>query len=185
MIGRGMITLALGLVGSVVSVAVDATPRTVENLDVERYMGRWYAIASIPTTFERRCASGTTADYQLLENGTIEVTNRCYDATGKLDTAVGHAWVPDAREPTKLRVSFVKFLGLWLFAGSYWIIDLADDYSYAVVGHPSYRYGWILSRTPTLPAETLLRIVERLEVQGYDFKDFRMIDQSIYADSAD
>jgi len=175
-----MAILTLGLVGGAISLVVGAAPRVVEGLDVERYMGRWYAVASIPTTFERQCLAGTTAEYRLLDNGKIEVTNTCYDAQGEADVAVGRAWVPNRDEPTKLKVSFVRFLGFWLFPGAYWIIDLAEDYSYAVVGHPSYRYGWILSRTPTLEPETLLGVGERREAQGYDFKDFRMIDQSMH-----
>jgi apolipoprotein D and lipocalin family protein len=170
--------MALGVVGGLV--AANAAPVVVESLDVERYMGKWYAIASIPTSFERQCVQGTTAEYRLLESGQIEVTNTCYDAEAKVDVAVGRAWIPNIDEPTKLKVSFVRFLGFWLFPGAYWVIDLDPDYAYAVVGHPSYRYGWILSRTPTLSPETLLAIVARLEAQGYDFKDFRMIDQSIH-----
>lgn len=175
----GAVLLAIA-VGGVMSMALWASPQVVESLDVERYMGRWFAIASIPTTFERQCIQGTTAEYRLLENGRIEVTNTCYDADGEKDVAVGRAWIPKADEPTKLKVSFVRFLGFWLFPGAYWVIDLDPEYQFAVVGHPSYRYGWILSRTPTLPSETLLGIVERLEAQGYDFKTFRMIDQSIH-----
>jgi apolipoprotein D and lipocalin family protein len=176
-----VLALMLGLVGGVSSWGADRAPEVVEKLDVERYMGLWYAIASIPTSFERKCVRGTTAEYTLLENGRIRVVNVCYDAAGEPDRAVGRAWIPDPGTPTKLKVSFVRFLGLWLFPGDYWIIDLDADYRYAVVGHPSRRYGWILSRTPTLDAETLSGIVERLEAQGYDFADFRMIDQSIHA----
>jgi apolipoprotein D and lipocalin family protein len=174
--------LTIGLVVGALSVAAGAAPQVVGGLDVEQYMGLWYAIASIPTTFERQCVEGTTAEYVLLENGKIEVTNTCYDADGNPDLAVGRAWTPNAEEPTKLKVSFVRFLGFWLFPGAYWIIDLDSEYRYAVVGHPSYRYGWILSRTPALPQETMAGIVERLEAQGYDFGDFRMIDQSRHLD---
>lgn len=170
--------LTLGLVGGVLSLAVGAAPQVVGEIEVEQYMGLWYAIASIPTTFELQCVQGTTAEYVLLENGRIEVTNTCYDAEGNIDRAVGRAWIPNRKEPTKLKVSFVRFLGFWLFPGAYWIIDLDPDYRYAVVGHPSYRYGWVLSRTPALPQETLDGIIERLEAQGYDFGSFRMIDQS-------
>jgi len=179
-----LLACTIGLIGGGFIMA-SASPTVVEDLDIERYMGRWYAIASIPTTFERQCIQGTTADYRLLEDGRVEVTNTCYDADGVPDVAVGRAWIPDSDEPTKLKVSFVRFLGLWFFAGAYWVIDLAEDYSYAVVGHPTYRYGWILSRTPTLPAETVLGITERLEAQGYDFKAFRMIDQSIHESEAE
>ena len=165
------------------AVAASIPVQPVTTVDVNRYMGLWYNIASIPTTFERRCVQGTTAEYTLLDNGKIQVVNTCYDAKGNADVARGRAWVPDPKEPAKLKVSFVRFLGIWWFGAPYWIIDLADDYSYAVVGHPTRRYGWILSRTPTLPEDVLAGIIRRLEAQGYDFADFRMIDQSIHCPS--
>jgi len=177
-----ILVLTLVWIGGGLSLTSHASPEVVGNLDVEQYMGRWYAIASIPTSFERQCVQGTTAEYTLQEDGRIEVLNTCYDAEGNADVAVGRAWIPDNREPTKLKVSFVRFLGFWFFPGAYWIIDLDSDYQYAVVGHPTYRYGWILSRTPTLDAETFGGIVDRLEAQGYDFESFRMIDQSINED---
>jgi len=162
------------------AVAADAPVRVVESVDAASYMGLWYSIASIPTSFERQCIQGTTAEYTLLENGTIQVVNTCYDAEGNPDVARGHAWIPSSAESSKLKVSFVRFLGMWWFGAPYWVIDLPPDYSYAVVGHPSRKYGWILSRTPTLPDEVFAGIVDRLEAQGYRFEDFRMMDQSIH-----
>ncbi len=155
-------------------------PAVVEAVDVGRYMGLWYAVASIPTTFERACTQGTTAEYHLLANGQIGVKNSCYRTDGSLQSVVGRAWIPDPSEPAKLKVSFVQLFGRWFFPGDYWILDLAPDYRYAVVGHPLRRYGWILSRTPTLPEETLDGIFERLEANGYNPADFRRIDQSIH-----
>jgi apolipoprotein D and lipocalin family protein len=166
---------AVGFMGTMVN-----RPSVVSSVDVERYMGLWYAVASIPTTFERACAQGTTAEYHLLANGQIEVTNTCYRQDGSMFSAVGRAWVPNASEPTKLKVSFVRFLGRWFFPGDYWILDLDPDYLYAVVGHPQRKYGWILSRSATLPEETLEGIFERLEAKGYDRNDFQRIDQSIH-----
>ena len=161
------------------AMAADAPLRVVDSVDAARYMGLWYSIASIPTSFERQCVQGTTAEYTLLEDGKIQVVNTCYDAEGNPDVARGQAWVPKPSESSKLKVSFVRFLGIWWFGAPYWIIDLAPDYSFAVVGHPSRKYGWILSRTPTLPDDVLSGIVERLESQGYRFDDFRRMDQSI------
>ena len=155
-------------------------PTVVELLDVERYVGLWYSIASIPTTFERACTQGTTAEYRLLEDGRIEVTNTCLRSDGSVFSAVGRAWVPDPSEPAKLKVSFVRLFNRWLFPGDYWVLDLASDYGYAVVGHPQRKFGWILSRSPELPQDTLEGIFERLEGQGYDRDNFRRIDQSIH-----
>ena len=160
-----------------------AAPTVVENVDLERYMGTWYAVASVPTTFERDCARGTTATYELLENGKVQVTNTCYREDGSEFQAVGRAWIPNANEPSKLKVSFVSLFGWWLFPGDYWIMELEPDYQFVVVGHPKRQYGWILSRTPTLPEVTLQGIFERLEDAGYSRAQFRRIDQSIPAGS--
>ncbi|HPD06285.1 MAG TPA: lipocalin family protein [Candidatus Bipolaricaulis sp.] len=186
--GQGNVSfwiVAALVVGVVLTGILGAKPplRVVEELDLPRYLGTWYAVASIPTTFERDCAQGTTATYTLLPNGQVEVVNACFSSDGQRIEARGRAWVPDPQVPAKLKVSFVNFLGLRFFPADYWVIDLAPDYSYAVVGHPSRSYGWILSRTPTptLPADTLAGIRERLEVQGYTWSQFRMIPPGIHA----
>lgn len=168
--------------GLVVAGIVGSKPplRVVDELDVSRYLGTWYAVASIPTTFERACVQGTTATYALLPNGRIDVLNVCYAADGRRIEARGQAWVPNPREPGELKVSFVNLLGLRFFPADYWVIDLAADYSYAVVGHPSRDFGWVLSRTPTLPADVLAGIRERLEDQGYDWSRFRPVDQTMH-----
>jgi len=171
-----MIILACLSVGAM---AATEPLQVVESVDAESYMGLWYSIASIPTKFERQCVQGTTAEYTLLENGRIQVANTCYDEEGKVDVARGQAWIPDSSESSKLKVSFVRFLGIWWFGAPYWVIDLAPDYAYVVVGEPSRKYGWILSRTPTLPDDVFAGILSRLESQGYDFEDFRMMDQTI------
>ncbi len=148
------------------------------DVDLVRYMGLWYAVASIPTTFEARCAQGTTAYYALLPNGQVEVTNTCYDTAGAPSRVVGRAWVPDPRDPSKLKVSFVRLLGISFFPADYWIVDLAANYSYAVVGHPDGTFGWILSRTPTLSDDVLAGIYERLGARGYRRDQFVAIDQT-------
>jgi apolipoprotein D and lipocalin family protein len=114
-------------VGLVVTGILGAKPplQVVNELDVSRYLGTWYSVASIPTTFERACAQGTTATYTLLPNGQIEVLNVCFSGDGRRIEARGRAWVPDARQPGKLKVSFVNFLGLRFFPADYWVIDLA------------------------------------------------------------
>jgi len=174
----GLVVLFLGL-GMIVGMASEPL-QAVDTVDITQYVGRWYAIASIPTSFERQCVQGTTAEYTLLENGQVEVLNTCYDADGNRDVAIGRAWIPDVESSSKLRVSFVQFLGIWWFSAPYWVIDLAPDYSYAVVGHPSRKYGWILSRTPMLSSPVMDSIVKRIEALGYDFDDFRKTDQSMH-----
>ncbi len=137
---------------------------TVPHVDLERYTGTWYEIARFPQRFQRGCTA-TTATYSLRDDGKIAVENRCRKGTpeGELDRSEGVARVVDAESNAKLEVSF--FGPFW---GDYWIIDLGDDYEYAVVGHPSRDYLWILSRTPTLDPDVYRGILRRLEQQGYD-----------------
>lgn len=150
----------------------------VEHVDLSRYLGKWYEIASIPVWFQRECAGGTTANYTLVKEGTVGVLNECCTAEGTKKQAKGQAWVVDKKTNAKLKVSFVSILGFWLFAGDYWVIDLGPNYEYAVIGHPSRSIGWILSRTPTLAEEVLKGISTRLEEKGYDFSKFKMTDQT-------
>lgn len=138
--------------------------QTVKSVDLNRYTGTWYEIASFPQRFQKGC-SNTTATYRLREDGEIDVVNRCTkaDEDGKIDTANGRARVVDPKDPTKLEVSF--FRPFW---GDYWIIDLGDNYNYAVVGHPSRDYLWILSREPKMDPELYATIVRRLKDNGYE-----------------
>lgn len=137
---------------------------TVSHVDVSRYLGTWFEIGSFPQRFQEGC-TGTTATYSLRTDGDIDVLNRCH--LGALDgaekSALGRARVVDRQTNAKLRVAF--FRPFW---GDYWIIDLADDYSYAVVGHPDRDYLWILSRRPTLPDKVRAGIIGRLMAQGYE-----------------
>jgi apolipoprotein D and lipocalin family protein len=145
---------------------------TVERVDLEKYAGKWYEYSRIPNSFQDDCMNNTTADYHLREDGRIDVTNRCIDADGDTIEAKGLAQVVDTETQSKLEVSFVRLLGINLFWGDYWIIGLADDYRYAVIGVPSRKYGWILSREPQLSEEDLGTIRSILKIQGYDPADF-------------
>jgi apolipoprotein D and lipocalin family protein len=149
--------------------AADPQPPTVvESVEIGRYLGLWHEIARIPNRFQRSCAGGTTAQYSLRADGRIDVVNRCRTREGGVIAAHGIAKIADRQTRAKLKVSFVNLLGIRLFWGDYWIIGLDDEYRWAVVGHPQRKYGWILSRTPQLPPETLEEIFSLLERQGYD-----------------
>ena len=150
----------------------------VEEVDLVRYLGKWYEIAHIPVWFQKGCTGGTTAEYTPLKDSFVNVTNRCCDEEGNVKEAKGRAWVVDKNQPGKLKVSFFSIFGLWLFGGKYWIIDLDENYQYSVIGHPNREIGWILSRTPTLPDEILKGIAERLKDKGYDFSKFKMTNQT-------
>lgn len=143
--------------------------KTVNSVNIERYAGRWYEIAKYPNKFQKSCVGNTTADYRLKSNGRIEVTNRCLKKDGKINRAVGEAKIVDKGTNAKLKVrfapGFLSFLGfVW---GDYWIIELADDYSYSVVAEPGRDYFWILSRKPEMDEKTYQAILTRAEAMGF------------------
>ena len=133
-------------------------------MDLQRYLGTWYEIAAFPQRFQRGCTA-TTATYALRGDGDIDVVNRCRkDALdGPEKEARGRARIVDRASNAKLEVSF--FRPFW---GDYWIIELADDYAYAVVGHPSRDYLWILARTRAMPPDLYASILEKIAAHGYD-----------------
>ena len=137
----------------------------VEPVDVDRYLGRWYEIASFPQYFQRGCVA-TRADYTRREDGRIRVENVCRDGSldGEVRRAEGVAWVEeDDPSNAKLRVQF-----FWPFSGHYWIIDLDPGYRWAAIGHPERKYLWILSRTPVLDEDVYREILARVRAKGYD-----------------
>jgi apolipoprotein D and lipocalin family protein len=138
--------------------------QTVPSVDLERYMGKWYEIAAFPQRFQKGCHK-TTAEYILTDKGYVTVINRCNkdSLNGPESSITGKAFVDKNSGNAKLKVQF-----FWPFRGKYWIIDLADDYSYAVVGHPNRKYLWILSRTRAMDENQYQEIVERIRTMGFD-----------------
>ncbi|WP_345984678.1 lipocalin family protein [Sulfurimonas sp. HSL-1656] len=135
---------------------------TVEHVDLERYGGLWHEIARYENRFEEGCV-GATARYRL-QDGHVRVVNSCYDDAGRLkDQAKGKAHVVEGSGNAKLRVTF-----FWPFYGDYWIIMLADDYRYAVIGDPERKYLWILARGTVLSDEDRGIILSKLPALGYD-----------------
>lgn len=138
--------------------------KTVEHVEVARYMGTWYEIAKYPQRFERGLV-GVTAVYALLPDGRVQVLNGGYkgDFNGRYRSAKGKAWVVDKSSNAKLKVSF-----FWPFAANYWILELGKEYEYAVVGDPSRRYLWILSRTAQMDGAVYNDLLQRIKDKGFD-----------------
>ena len=136
---------------------------TVPSVDLKRYVGTWYEIARYPNRFQKNCAGDTTAEYTLLADGDIQVVNSCRQADGTMKVARGKAKIVDRTSNARLKVTF-----FWPFYGKYWIIGLAADYSYAIVGEPARKYLWILSRTPRMSAESYAEALQKIRESGYD-----------------
>ena len=137
---------------------------TVEYVDVEQYMGKWYEIASYPTFFNTNCTA-TTAEYTLQNDGSVKVINECRigSPTGRLNRIEGTARVVDETTNAELKVMFSFFA-----QGDYWIIALDDEYQWAVVGDPGRTTLFVLSRTPTMDDNTYEEILTLIRGSCYD-----------------
>ena len=144
---------------------------TVKELDLNRYLGTWYEIARFDHRFERGLV-GATATYSMRDDGKIKVVNqgRKNVLDGKLSIAEGKAKLTD--EPGKLKVSF-----FWIFYADYFILELDNDYQWALIGSSSAKYLWILSRTPKLDDNVKNMILQKAEERGYDITKLIWVEQ--------
>jgi apolipoprotein D and lipocalin family protein len=163
--GYLLVALYIGI-GGCASVPKNSSPelKVVPYVDLDRYLGRWYEIALYPNWFEEGCFR-STAFYEKLKDGKIKVTNQCrmYGPNGNLNEAVGIANIGDGKTNSKLRVQF-----FWPFKGDYWIIDLDEDYQYAIVSEPDRQYLWILSRSPIMDDQKLDMLKAKILSKGFD-----------------
>ena len=168
---RHAVTLGLACLFSLNSEAKGGSSEvpTVPHVDLQKYLGKWYEVASIPQWFQKQCVANTTAEYSAADDNLIKVINSCDTESGERDSAEGRARVEDTSSNSKLKVTFVKIIDwVFLFGGNYWIVDLKPDYSYALIGDPSREYAWILSRTPNLPLSEMLKAEQKFRSLGYD-----------------
>ena len=156
---------------SISSEAAHSTLATVSEVDLKRYMGTWYEIARLPNSFQKKCSGNVSASYASIDSDTIEVTNRCKKVSGGCAESKGRARKAVSNGPnSKLKVTFAPSWLSWLgfVWGNYWILELAPDYSYSVVGEPTFKYLWVLSRTKTMDKIVLEGILERAKQKGFD-----------------
>ena len=141
----------------------------VDALDLERYQGTWYEIAKLPNRFQDQCVADTRAEYTLLDDGAVDVVNRCRLRSGEIEAITGRARRPDPDRPAALEVRFAPaWLGwLPLVWGDYQVMSLDPAYSSVLVGEPSREFLWILARTPTLDAARTEALMAEAERQGF------------------
>ena len=158
--------------------AKDAPPlEAVASVDVERYMGLWYEIARYPTSFQKDC-EGTTAEYSLREDGRVDVVNTCRFGTkdGEPRSAEAVARVMAGSNGARIAVNFAP-IPLPAGRGNYWIIHLDEGYQHAVIGEPSGRFLWFLSRTPTVTPEVRAELDAAASAAGYDLSMLKETEQ--------
>jgi len=157
--------------------ALDATAqqgrsplKAIAQLDVQRYLGRWFEIAKFPNRFQRQCASDTSADYSLLPHGHIRVLNQCRNSAGHWEHAIGVAQQVEGPQTAKLKVRFApEWLSFLPFVwGDYWVVDLDDKYELVAVSEPRREFLWVLSRTPVVPEASYAALMGRLTAMGLE-----------------
>lgn len=147
--------------------------QVVAPVDLKRYAGLWHEQARLPNRFQKQCTGPVTAEYTPLEDGSVEVRNRCILADGSFDESIGSARVvPVAGQPGAGRLE-VRFAPEWLgwlpvVWGDYWILKLDRDYQVALVGTPNRKYLWVLSRAPRLDADLLQAELDYARTLGFD-----------------
>lgn len=152
-----------------------AVPEPAKPVDLNRYLGRWYELGRFENRFERGC-EGVTADYEARPDGLIDVINTCHSRSPEEPRRVsrGRAKIVPRSGNAKLKVSF---FGPFFF-GKYWVLDHADDYGWSIVGEPSGRFLWILSRDPVPPETDYQDLLRRTRALGYDSNRVRRTLQS-------
>jgi len=171
--GRMVLAAACLLAVPAVSTA-QATGRgpalaVVPQVDWSRYAGRWFEVARLPNSFQRKCVADVTAQYTALPSGAIQVVNQCRRDDRRLDEATGEARQVSGEE-SKLQVRFAPKWISWLPAvwGDYWVIGLDEGYQTALVGTPDREFLWLLSRTPQRPTAEIDAWLQQAAALGFD-----------------
>lgn len=164
LVGLGMATMAY---------AQNDSLKTVDKVELDRYLGVWYEVARKPLYFQNKCDRDVTATYTLNENGNIDVDNKCYDKDGKVTQSLGEAYVQNAPFNTKLKVSFLPSVIRWLPVGrgDYWVLKIDEQYQTVLVGEPRRKYMWVLSRNPHPSEAVVNEYLEYAKSVGYDLND--------------
>lgn len=149
---------------------------SVDQVDLVRYMGRWYEIASFQPWFQRGC-NCTTADYGLMRGGVVAITNACRKGspTGELDSAIGTAKVVQGSRGSRLKVTFQ-----WPFEGDYWVVGLDPEYEWVLVGHPYKKQLWLLSRQPVMEDALFKSLKAKAAKLGYDVSRLKKTNQACW-----
>lgn len=150
-----------------------------QNVDLTRYQGRWFEIASMPSRFQPTTGTNSRATYALKEDQTVDVLNETW-LDGKRSYINGTAWKVDPASPdAKLKVRFVvpPFFPIFPVTGDYWVMKLDENYQWALVGQPSRKFLWVLSRTPELSEDVYKELLDHATNEGYDVSRLQKTEQ--------
>lgn len=174
-----LLSLVLGGFVTLGQMASASDVKAVTDFDSQRYLGQWYEIARLPNFFQEKCVGDIAAQYHREGKG-IAVVNRCRVADGKMDVATGFATLENS-SGSELKVSFLPRYLRWVpfTKGDYWVLRIDPDYQISLVGDPDRKYLWLLSRTPTLPAEVIKDYLNSAKVMGYQLDNIIYTQNSV------
>lgn len=167
------LVLCLGILFSITAFAKQPALPTASDVDVARYIGKWYTIASLPQFFTRSCV-GQTAEYGILNEQSISVHNVCYKENGKTKDIKGKGTIVDAPNNARLEVRFDSFwTNLFRVKGEYVIIKLSEGYDSVMVGSTDRKSLWIMSRTPSIDPDALLDYKKTADDLGFSVEQLQ------------
>lgn len=173
-----ILALSAACVGKAGPVGNTSVPQPAKAVSLDAYLGKWYEYARYEAPFQKGC-EGVTAEYSLRDDGKIKVVNSCYQDSldGKFRQSTGKAKIVTDSENAKLKVSFFG-----PFYGDYWVLDHGPEgadglYGWSIVGEPSGRYLWMLTREPRPDAALGAMLQDRVKELGYDWSLVRMTKQ--------
>jgi apolipoprotein D and lipocalin family protein len=136
-----------------------------KKIDLNRYQGKWYEIAAIPTKFEKGCTN-VTSEYSLQKDGSLRIVNECrVIESGNLKKTYSKALLKDPGTNSKFKL---KIRGP--FKRDYQVLEVGNNYDYALVGNESRTRLWILSRKPILAKNIVDRLMEKAKNEGFDIR---------------
>lgn len=147
--------------------------QSVKDVNLKRFMGDWYVIALLPW-FAEKGNVNTMDIYHLRDDGKISITYafRKKDLKAPVQQWKAVGWVPDAKNTGHWKVQFI-----WPFSVDYLVVDLAPDYRYTAIGHPSKKFLWIMSREPQMDPEDFAKVSRRAAQLGYDVSALERVPQ--------
>lgn len=145
----------------------------VDYVDIDRFMGKWYVIANIPTPLEEG-AHNAVEIYEKNPDGTIDTTFRFREDTfdGEIEEFTPRGFIRDEASNAVWGMRFI-----WPFKADYRVVYLNEDYSQTVIGRNKRDYVWVMARTPSIPDDDYRAIVARIEDMGYDTTELRKVPQ--------
>lgn len=152
------------------SAASKDLPQSASDIELGRYMGRWYEIASFPNILQKGCRC-TSSNYEI-EDESIIVKNRCLKGI-ELKTIEGRGWVVPGSNQSQLKVQFI-----WPIKRNYWIIYVDASYQEAIVGTPDKKHLWVLARNPQVSKHIYQQLTDVASQQGYNIAKLHHTDQS-------